>query len=172
MEEAVELNQTRDNNQGQLFLLKAKLEFFRGNYFSALSFGSEGQAAFQDAGRIGDQADALSDMGFYSMLLGRYGEGYLDTMNAQEIIQKTGNDLKYYFNLVNLLLYQKCKNGPTAPIEKQIRQRIEGEGEHNLRFYLDFVTDWECAPDIESLEGYPSPPGRVGASTGDPPDGD
>lgn len=157
---------------GHYFQLKTQAAFLRGDYGDALDFSYQRLAEYERVGMKNNQADALSDIGFYSILMGYYNHGFDKTIQAQEFIQKTGAQGKYYFNLINFLLLQRCKGGTYQTLVDQIQKRIDEEANLDLKSYLEFSMTCDCA---REREGEPpigeSLPEKVGEGDDTPPDG-
>ena len=170
-QEAFAINRDVDRNLGHYYHLQAQLAFRRENFERALQMARKSLFDFQKNGQKSEEADVLADIGFYLVLLGDYSKGYEITMEAQELIQITGNNLKYYFNLVNLLLLKKCSGEDINPLKKQIQTRIDAEGEIRLQYQLDLVLDWDCLPERTMMDDEPIPtsPEMGGAGTEQPP---
>ncbi len=156
---------------GHFYQLKTQTAFLREDYQDALSYSYLRLAEYEKAGMKNNQADALSDIGFYSILLGFYDQGFEKTFQAQELIQKTGDEGKYYLNLINFLLLQRCKGGRYQTLVDQIQKRVDEEENLDLKKYLEFALNCDCAPERDTR-----PPlgediiDRVGGGDDTPPD--
>lgn len=177
-----------DYNLGHFYHLHSRIAFLRQDYQYALEMSYESFARYQQPNRKDGLAGGLIDIGFYEILVGSYEDGYAHTMEAQEIIFKTGIERKYYFNLANFLLFNKCREQPIASLKSQIEQRILEEGTSELQNLLDLALQWECFAGFDSPKdrfplpvfqegsgGAPDPPpeitrGSDGAPNPPPPD--
>lgn len=179
LENALDYEQETPLSLGHFYHLKTRIAFFREDYDIALEMSHLNLDEYQKHERKDGMVNALIDIGFYHLLLGSYHAGYSSTMQAHELILKTGIERQYYFNLANVLLFNKCNNHPIDSILTQIQDRVLEEGTSELQGLLDFVLEWECAApseygedlkDISSMKkggaGAPDPPPPDGQAQG------
>lgn len=115
----------------------------------------------RDVSRI---ADAISELGFYQIVQGNFEEGYDLTMEAQRQILEIGDTDKYYYNLINLIIYERCSGQQLrskVKVTRSIQNRLEDEPDESIRSLLEYATNFDCGT-ITSVkrkqEGDPSPP--------------
>lgn len=159
IQEALEIRREARMEPWDLFHLQAELEFKRSDYHRALEFSYRYYSGYKNAGNLGKTADALIDIGFYLILTGQMGAGFEKTMAAQVLINKAGDQNKFYFGLINQLLLRRCEGKSYAGIEENLINHIDETGDQRLQNLLVFALNYPCGTGPEEGgEGDEDPP--------------
>ncbi len=163
LEQALRFNDFANANLGGYYHLEAELAFLRGEYQHGLEFSYLSHEAYATANMANNMADALIDIGFYLVLTGRSDEGFETSMAAQELIHKTGDQDKHYYNLVNFIMIRRCEGKSIEGMVGGLRKHNELSGNWKLRRLLEFALTFDCS--FANLN-----PARGGEGSDEPPD--
>lgn len=137
---------SKKSRGGYFYFLLSRLEFQEGNYEQALSCASESVEIY---GKDDAKEQARNRVGLLQMLTGKWEEGLNTTLTSQKAILAPGVGKRhYYYTLLNIYLYQRCKAGrnghlPLVTVKDETRRNYDGD----LERILSFVEDYPC-PDL------------------------
>ena len=152
--------------------LQAELAFRRGDYQRALEYSYRYYSGYKKAGNLGKTADALIDIGFYLLLTGQWEAGFQKTMEAQVLVNKAGDQDKFYFCMINLIMFRRCEGKSYAAIEEALINQIDEKRDQSLQKLLGFALSFPCGAGPElGGEGDQDPPPN-GSSPGQAGEGD
>ena len=140
---------------GILYQLRAHTEFKKGNHFEAYKYSKLELVEFE-----GDKiraAQALSDMGFYAMVLGMFSEGLDKTNQSNMLAVNMGHKDTYYFNLPNQIYFARCHGYDYSVLVDSVYSYTEETGNEKLLDHLEDALNLDCGE------------GRVGIVLPDPP---
>ncbi len=137
-------------NLGFFHEVQARLFFERGNYPGALSAGLKSYEYYEEHGDVNGSARGMSEIGFYRILLGQMEDGLRDTLAAEAMVLKTGDYSLYFYNLINLYLYNRCMGLAYKPYGEIISERAAKTNDPVLGRFLRFVGEYPCPPKIAS----------------------
>ncbi len=166
LDESLTIAEQNDINLMSYYRLWSDIAFTNSDWKLALSFSEKAYEEAQITGDVSMVADSLSDMGFYHMLLGNFDDGYEFTVEAQRLILDIGDTDKYYYNLVNLVIFERC-SGKAIPHSKisvtnSIQNRLREESDDEMGGLLEFVMTFDCDSINNDLrrkgESDPTPP--------------
>ena len=126
-------------SMGDYFNRKKELAFERGHYEEALQYANQCHGAFKADGKQSMLADSLSDMGLLYTLIGDPERGFEKTIEAQELIQLTGNRDKYYYNLANFIALRRYEHRSFEAMAHRIRLYARESNDPRLERLLNFV---------------------------------
>lgn len=86
----------------------SQAHFMLGDYEAAREEIERSYLAYENAGLILGQANALAESGWQLMLMGRYEEGLVETDRALEMVPESVETVYYK---VNILIYRRCVDG-------------------------------------------------------------
>lgn len=108
-------SQILEGQLGYVYYLSAKISYLQADYQTALSESQKSFQQYQAQGSKRGMADARLYIARNLILVGRAQEGIQENFKAQEAIVEIGDPNKFYYSLINQLLFQRCVNGLDAP---------------------------------------------------------
>lgn len=147
-------------NLGYLAQVESNYHFRLGDYQSALEASRRGFAHYQGKD-MNNTIELLSAVGFYEILVGQWETGLFHSLECQRLILEKGTRDLYFYNQINLFLYQRCIDSGVRAYYRSISQRIEKTGDQKLKDYLAFAESHTCEPFISMVDtgtGPPPPP--------------
>lgn len=140
-----------EKERGYLYYLAARVAFGLGDYPQALQESQASLNAYEISLRDGrDYAkkgitDARLGIARAQLLLGDYEAGNETNLKAQGEIMSLGDSNKFYFGLINQILYQRCALGGEANGSiRMIESRLIREPDADLQRLLEFAKTWVC----------------------------
>ena len=165
LDQAWIVNEIAAKPLGQYYHLRAKHAFLEKDFDLALHFSKKRYEAHREDNYRNGMANALSDIGFYLILTGHPDQAFDKTMEAQELLNKTGDEDTHYYNLINFILLRRCEGRSVNSMVESVQIWIQKVNDMNLKNYLEFAMDFECEVIQELSEPYP-----VGDGNPSPPD--
>ena len=162
-----DLPMVKDSHRGYFFFLRARLAFLREDYEEALTMTRFSHEKYELVGEPNKIADSLVEWSLYSILTGDPDTGFEKALEAQEMIQETGDSDKFYFNLVNFMLIRKCRGEDPQIIGRMIGDWATRNKDSHLYDLLAFAEKYPCGlqkrgegdpPTPHDDEDYPNPP--------------
>ena len=166
LDESLTIAEQNEINLHSYYRLWSDIAFTNSEWQLALDFAEKAYDEALLSGDVSFTADSLSDMGFFHMLLGNFEEGYQLTLDAQRQILEIGDTDKYYFNLVNLVIYERCSGNKipnsSISVKDSIQNRLSEQSDDDLIFLQEFVLNFDCNSIQQGArrkgEANPSPP--------------
>ena len=144
IELARQFGEAGSQDLGPLYYLQAELAFKDRDFQRALAFSQLRYASYRDTGKIEATADSLIDMAFFLILTGEDDPGFENAMEAQELLLKSRNKNKIYYNFINLMILRRCENQGYEALENAIREHLEEGPDYRLQKLLDFALGPAC----------------------------
>lgn len=170
--DSIMLAQENDFPVGYAYSLLAKVAFKNHDFTQAMNLSFYSLWAFQREKDTAGIVDAQLSLGFYQMLVGYVENGNRLTRRAQRALVKLGDENKYDYSYINVILYERL-NGRSADDEiETVRNRIAQDDDDALAEWLDFVLNYGTESRTTLLEGEPpkpTPSTPAGPAPPDPP---
>ena len=144
--------------EGYNLRMDAEFAFRTGDYEEALRLTEERLSFFEKSNAVTDISDSLSDIGFYLSLLGRCEESKKFTYRADFLIQAKDLKTKYYHNLLNHALNNKCNGVDYKYILDDLRSYAQEISDYKLNWFITFVDEYDFTRSRKAGEGLPADP--------------
>lgn len=126
------------------YLILGKLYQVRGDYNSSIGSLKNAYTWYLDKGYTDSAANVMGEMGYVSLLLGDMENGILYTIKSNTYAVDHGLNRLYRFNLINWIIYSKCKNMNYRQLEEEVREYIIVNHDGQLQKRLNSSLGSEC----------------------------
>lgn len=151
---------------GIWYSIYSKAEFMKANYANALDLIEKAYDEYLSEDNMMGQVESLSNMGFYTMLLGDLEGGMEITLQAEELINQIDDNKNRHYNLINMALYNRCSGSKLGKQQQRqfvhkINHWADQEDDSEILWYLQFVQNFDCNQlqmNVEAAGGPTAPP--------------